>query len=299
MLVFSLALHGLVLWFPLSQSRPKKQPSPEKTVKVTRLPTVTRVAPTPSPRPAKTRKAQPSGRARPRVPATPAVASSRPAPTTPTTQPASDFPQYPGAQPGSLGLFQGEVDRSSQSTPDLLVQVSSYFQQQLTAKKFQFKLQQVNPRQVAYQISQGGTTQVLNLIYQEGRGTVIILSDRILSPGDNPTVILDDLVTILNQYLPAQPSDFPVPEHFYQNDQEHPATEGGYRLISDFDPASFLPDLQTQLQNRNFALTPAGNYQGSSLYEVTQGDFKRYFSLLPSQDGKGTLLVLWTQSPVP
>lgn len=316
MILLSLGLHGAVLWLPLPGLRTEKKSPPMRSVKVSRLlnrPPVEQspVKPQPSPPVSPMPRAQASVSRSPRssLPSTSSsIAAKDPVaqPVSPAPAPDSpfaDFPQYPGAKPGSFGLFQGDVDRVSQQTPDGLKTVAAHFFQQLPTKGFKIQTQlDKSGQQIALQVSKAGVTQVLNLLHQP-QGTVIILTDRVLDPASNPTVVLDDLVTILNQYLPAEASDFAHPERFYEQvggiqKQEHADTEGGFRLVAETTPqALFANTLQSELQARRFEATLVGNYEGGVLYKVTQSNFKRYLSLIPNKDGTGTLMILWSKLP--
>lgn len=328
----ALVLHGGLLMLPLQSPTPTPQaasnPVKSQAVKVMALPRPsTKVLPQSAIKPLPKTKSlaksagsvppKPTLRVRSplvtRLPVKQTVPSSAPsspssgskAPTAPVLPalPAtpSDFPTYPNAKPGSLGLFPGAIDQVSQYTADRLDQVAAYFQTQFTTRGFKLTpIIQATGQRLVWQVTTPTQVQVLNLFERNGY-TVMVVSDRPVEPGQDGVVVLDDLVRILNQYIPAEVKDFAQAEGFYSAQgtelQEHPHSEGGFRIVPDSPPTEVFSTLQAELQNQNFTIASASPFRGGMMYEVQQGEFKRYLNLLPDQTGTGTVIVLWVKLP--
>lgn len=323
----ALLLHGGLLMWPLQSPSPKSEAEPQ-AVKVVPLPRSSAQV-TPQPAIKSLPKAKPLAQPAVSVPTTPTLRVRSPLvtrvpvkqtvpspafqpkvpgskaspPTAPPVSPAttSDFPTYPHAKPGSLGLFQGTIDQVSQYTSDHLDQVAAYFQSQFTTRGFKLTpMHQATGKRLVWQVTTPTQVQVLNLFEHNGH-TVMVVSDRPVEPGQDGVVVLDDLVRILNQYMPAEVEDFAQAEGFYQGQgtdlQEHPHSEGGFRIVPDRSPAEVVSTLQADLQSQNFTIAAAKPFRGGMMYEVQQGEFKRYLNLLPDQTGTGTLIVLWVKLP--
>jgi hypothetical protein len=48
----------------------------------------------------------------------------------------------------------------------------------------------------------------------------------------------------------------------------------------------------------DYTLKKVGEYGGGTVYEIKKGDYVRYFNLVKAKEEKGTLIVLWKESPV-
>ncbi len=101
---------------------------------------------------------------------------------------------------------------------------------------------------------------------------------------------------------------FPQPESFFERssqdsssfDPEKPLLgfDGDFVVILNKSPdqlfSTFFAD---NLRQSGFTASQLPNYGGGLLYEVRQGEFIRYLNLIQTQDGTGTLVVLWSRLP--
>ncbi|HEY9828226.1 MAG TPA: hypothetical protein V6D19_22540, partial [Stenomitos sp.] len=239
MLFLSLGLHAFILLAPLPHSEtatPKKeQKKSEPHVKIAAIPSSQKLA---SPKPSVTkhviaslpkvlnskrpaivlpRKSQPhsasasvakltpSPKTTPQTPQSPAAIT--PSATVPSTDgtsydpanPMSDFPQFPGAVAGCLGL------PSCFATGKPLAEVSQFFEQQLPAKKFAVQPVTNEVDRKVYQISKGGVTQFLSVIF-DGTAANYVLAEQPLSMKDLQTTVQvppDFTANVLAQFSPS------------------------------------------------------------------------------------------------
>jgi hypothetical protein len=231
-----------------------------------------------------------------------------------------DFPQYPGATPGALGLSAG-FEQFSQQTQDAMAEVDSWFQQQLTEKGYTASPVETNPSRVAYQITRQGTTQYLTLISNpEGVGTNILISPQQLPADLGAVQIEDPLVGLFFTDLPVEQVDNDTfqrvsepdlllnePSAFFESagseDQGfyiEPQLRDGIRravVVRGQDAATYLASLSQKLDIGGYQVTPQAEYGGGQLLQLTRDDVTGYLSIVPTQDGTGTVVFIWTNAP--
>ncbi len=199
MLFASLGLHALLLFVPFPSETQESKPPQEKTVKVTQLPSTSKITgakPSVKPSLAAKNLAVPKRLiARPQSAIPPIPSQIKPVPKVEPalqkTQPASEaqssaadlnnplttFPHFPGAQPGCLGV------PSCYSTGKDLAIVSSYFEKELPNKKYTVQPSPPESDRRVYEISKEGTKQFLSLIF-DGNSTLYVLADAPRSLAD-------------------------------------------------------------------------------------------------------------------
>ncbi len=193
MLFASVGLHALLLFVPFPNANQESKPPQEKTVKVTQLPSTSKITgakPTVKPSLAPKSLVVPKrliSRPQSAIPPIPSpirpVSQAEPAPQ--KVQPASaaeppsaadpnnplnTFPHFPGAQPGCLGV------PSCYATGKDLAIVSSYFEKELLNKKYTVQPSPPESDRKVYEISKDGTKQFLSLIF-DGTSTLYVLAD--------------------------------------------------------------------------------------------------------------------------
>ncbi len=245
-------------------------------------------------------------------------------PTTPTpsasatpVDPFADFPKYSSAQPGSLGLFPGELDKASQQTKDEISPVASYFQQELAARGYQLQPDLDEANQKVYMVSKNGTTKYLNLFFKSGQGTVMVLASERLNPGNLEDVGVASREETAFYGIVGQVSSETVdqPELFFKNPnafyaklgpdekgfdvaEPQPGIDGSFKLIPNQTPDQLFNNaFASNLQSSGFQAAAPSQYGGGPIYEVKQGAFVRYINLVPTKDGTGTIVVVWNRSP--
>ena len=327
MLLISLGLHGLLLFLPMSSDKNPVLAKKEQAVKITQLPPSAKPAskpasqPSTKPRPS-TRQAITVNRPRAIVAArqpvetrqsnSAAKQANRPVAVQPTTTagtntPFADFPHYPGAKPGCFGK-----DSCRQAAAPL-DQVASYFTKELPAKKYEIQPDADEAERKVYQVSKAGTVQYLNLFANEG-GAAYVLSDKPLQLTDikKAVEVPGELYTVLGELGDESVDDtaFTDPTQFYSKlssedtdgsilaAEPNPAIDGSPKLVAGQTPDKVLSDLQPKLQDNQIEVSNSGTYGGGSLYQMTKGAFTGYLNLLPTKDRTGTIVVVWTSSPV-
>ena len=339
MLMLSLALHGFLLFIPLSSKSKDTPTTQEKRVRITQLPAsapkqpATRTSPIPSPKVAQTpqqvRMTPPTTRQlvvpspRPQTVTSPKpvqTASPKPTPTpspspsaaapspTPATSsdPFADFPHYQPNTPGCFGLA------SCYKTGVALGNVSKYFDQQLPAK-YKVEPGPTEPGRKVYQLSKGGKTQFLSLIFtDEQDGTVYVLADAPRSVDDLKQAVevpsgLYDLFGSINAEA-ADEAQFADTSKFFTNvssqDEQGSVIIGDLRpgidttkLVTGQSPEEVYTSLAPKLQQIFEQVSPGVAYGGGPVYELKQGSFTGYLNLVPNKDNTGTIIILWTSQP--
>lgn len=340
MLLFSIGIHGLLLLLPMPQPETEvtKKAVTQDKVKITELPSSSSpmvskktTQPTVKSSPLIQRKVANSTAIKqsPKVVATtktekitPQAIASKPVETNSLPNPSnlnnpfSDFPKYINAQPGSLGLFDAPINRSSQQTQDSLTAVTQYFERELKAREYKINFAKNEADAKVIEVTKGNTTKFLNLI-DYNSGTVIVLASEILNPKN-----IDDVATVSPQeeafinildgtnleniedpelYL-ADPSLFyskfgADKDGFFEVEQKS-NTVGTIRLIADRLPEQVFDTVFAQaLKSSGFEVNPQGEYGGGIVYEVKQESFVTYLNLVPTSDRQGTIIVAWSSMP--
>lgn len=327
MLFISLGLHGLLLFLPFASNKNPVLAKKEQAVKITQLPPVGKSAPkstsklSTKPRPS-TRQSIALNRPRVVVPRrqadqtranSAAKQANRPRAAQPATatagtnSPFADFPHYPGAEPGCFGK-----DSCRQAAAPL-DQVVMYFTKELPAKKYEIQPDTSEAERKVYQVSKGGTVQYLNLFANEG-GTAYVLSDKPLKVADikKAVEVPGELYAVLGELGDESVDDtaFTDPTQFYSKlssedadgsilaAEPNPAIDGSPKLVAGQTPDKVMSDLQPKLQSNGIEVSDSGTYGGGSLYQMKKGAFTGYINLVPTKDRTGTIVVVWTSSPV-
>lgn len=336
MLLASVGLHAAVILTPLPEP-PVKVASPQpKTVKVSALPTLKIPKKKVLVRPIRKRPLSvipPKGLIVPKLvkktaavvpgqkpprnspPEKPDTKPGKPTPDTDNGDPMKDFPHYPNAIPGCLGID------SCYDTQQALAQVTQYFEQQLPLRKFAVKPSVSEASRKVYEIDKKGSTQFLN-IFWTGDSAIYALAPSAITLADLQKAVqipADFTQTILGQ-LPGggeaneatiSPEQLASPEAFY--------TELGGQDAQGFDISPTPnPEIETlklvpgqtpaQLFSGYFSASLAksdyqsksigAGYGGGSLYEIKKGSLKPfYLSLVPTKSGSGTVVAVWRSNP--
>jgi hypothetical protein len=331
MLLISLGLHGLLLLVPISSD--EENPilaKKEEAVKITQLPDASSKPSGKSASKAPSKASQSrraSSSSRPRSVALPGSqgaetrqlgsAGEQTRGTSGATEasgageesndPWADFPHYSGAQPGCFGK------QSCRQTTAELDQVAAHFVKQLPARKYTALPVADGANRKVYQVSKAGKTLYLNL-FADAKGAVYVLAPDQLASLDELKKALEvpaELYTAIGQLNGAGADDtsFVQPGYFYTKSSSEdekgsvlppepfPAIDGTPQLVSGKTPEQVYSNLQPQLQSSNIKVAKAKPYGLGDLYKLQKGTFTGYLSLVPSKDRKGTIVVVWTQSP--
>lgn len=325
----SLGLHAAVMVVPTGHEPEAPAKAEEKQVRITQLPTRTKAAPAKPDRPPQ-RAIRPSSSSpiirrtttpisQPQ-PASKSQATSSDASTAASLSSGSqagsdsapaganawdDFPLYPNSQPGCFNLA------SCLQTGDALGQLSSFYAQELPAKKYQIKPTIKEASRQVYQVSRNGQAQFLSLIKSE-QGSVYVLSDKPRSLADlKKAVEVPPEVSAVLSNLDAQnanPSYFAQPDLFYSKsavkgvDGGVQTPQAGIRnisLVSGYAANTMMDEFfRSNLVNSDYGVTDLPKqYGGGKLYQVKKGSLTMYLNLVPTKDSSSTLVVTWKDPP--
>ncbi len=245
-------------------------------------------------------------------PSTVSSATTAPSPT-PSNSPSNpnnpfaDFPHYQPSTPGCFNL------PSCYQTNVALDGLAAYFDKQLPVK-YAVKPGVSEPNRKVYQLSKGGVTKYLNLILiDQQQGTAYVLADQAMTPDQlkkavEPPPELYDILSKVSDDK-AEESDFADTRSFFtqltHQDKDgsvlppdyRPGIEGDPKLVTGQTPQAVATALTANLQSVFDKVTPAQDYGGGPVYQMTKGNFTAYLNLVPTQDGKSTIVVLWTSPP--
>jgi hypothetical protein len=342
LILVSVGLHMGLLLTPIPSPPAKPKPEQPKTVKVTVLPPIksnkrlvknkfagkSLFKPHSSPvvqkglviqRPTNKRLAQASSQKFPKPQAAPQNAPSvKPAPvdepSADPNNPMSDFPHFPGAVAGCMGV------QSCYETGKPIDIAAQHFQQQLPLKKYAMSPVVSDADRKVFQISKGGAQQFLSIL-SEGKTAMYVLAEKPLTIADlQQTVqIPSDFSENILAQLPAAadgestdilPDQFASPTSFFSQlggtaaDKSEMNSEvnteiDSMKLVRGQAPPQMLSGFFTpNLTSSGYQLKAVGTYGGGQIYELKKGTFKPfYLNLVPAQGGKGTIVVVWRSKP--
>lgn len=336
MLLMSLVLHGLLMLMPVPDKVPEKKeeksvkvtqlPTTNSPLKIKRSP---QPSPTVAPKVVTPIIRQPVLANRPRsqpivqaprsrqvqptpspIAPSPVAATPTPSPTSPELAPTTDtalneFPIFPGAKAGCLEV------QSCFQTGNALDKVAAYFEKELPARKFTAPVNTDEPSRKVYEVSRNDfPAQYLSLISTE-QGTIYVLADqpRTLDDLKNAVDVPPEFYTILAEVGEGieDESPFANPTDFYTKLESQDADGSlipaeqreeieGKKLVSSQTPDAVYTSLAPSLQSI-FEVSESGSYGGGSLYKLKKDSFTGYLNLVPTKDGTGTIVVLWSDPP--
>ena len=234
-----------------------------------------------------------------------------------------DFPQYPEAQPGSFGLPTA-YEPFSRKTPKAIAEVDEWFQQQLSRQNYTVEPVEQSSQRLVYRVAKGGVTEFLTLIPNAAGGTnILVIPDPLLQSNDQALLPNGDskFLADLAEILPTATSSgwqavsnanalVAEPTAFFDSAPDSASgstTEASPALKAIAQSAVYaenqgvdavFEDLRPKFQAAEIDLIRVGDYSGGGLYQAIRSGTSRFFSLIPSQEGQSTLLVLWSQSPL-
>ncbi len=235
-------------------------------------------------------------------------------PNSDPSNPMNDFPHYPGAIPGCLGV------QSCYESGKPIDVVSQYFQQQLPLKKYSLTQAINDSDRKVFQISKGGSQQFLNILV-EGKTAVYILAERAMTHEDLqktvqiPSDFSENILAQLPQGADGESTDaspdlFASPTDFFSSlggtasdksemNPEMNSEIDSMKLVRGQTPQQLLSGFFTpNLSQSGYQPKTIATYGGGQLYELKKGTFKPfYLNLIPAQGGKGTIVVVWRSKP--
>jgi hypothetical protein len=309
----SLGLHLLLLRIPL----PVKQPPPKivKSVKITKLTPVSKAKSEVSPKPTLALKPKPIPQTVSAVPvqvprrmANTKLSQPQPTPQStlqPTPTPEQkippnrrdkkvlkDFPQYPDAITG--------CDEYCFQTQASLEEVATYFEKKLSDQQWKLKLlpNKDTDRKI-YQVEKGGLTQFLSILMAQPTGTIYVLADQERNLEDikqtqESVAMISSILAEVKDIEAVDRSSTAQPKLF-----ERESDIVSQNLIQRMKPDEvWTTYFERAFTKDSFEVSRTSNpYGGGPVYEVQRASFTGYLNLVPSEDGNGTVVVLWKVPP--
>lgn len=235
------------------------------------------------------------------VSATPPLDSQHPSPQVEapinSPLPFSNFPHLSNAESGCFGIgncHQIEGGNFRQAGANLVSQLEAQgyeVQQDDSLEDSGLKV---------YEVTKGESTQYLSLVQPRLGPAVYVLAAVPITESELLTAELlkAQFEDIVQQGLAGQEArytDFSHPEFFFDDTTLFP--EIGTALYTVLETTSLAIPLTNQLVVEGFAVEPIGDYAGAPLYEVSQGAFVAYLSILATDDNIGTIVVTWDRLP--
>lgn len=229
----------------------------------------------------------------------PAVASSPAAPPNRIVAPFASFPHLDGSQPGCFDQSAGDCQQISGN----FRQVSQALTTQLSNQGYDVKQRndlEETGRQV-YEVTKDEVTRYLSVISSDLAGTAYILASEPVTQADIEQIatVQTELQTLLDNLggTAASATQFAYPEFFFTGTQLRPEINGQPYVVNGTETMQLTDRLMDALQANGFQTSQIGEYGGGSVYEVGQKAFLGYINLVPTQDGTGTIVVLWQRIP--
>ena len=288
------------------QKKPSPTPTPAQTPPLASTPTPTPPSPT-------ALKTPPESTPAPTVVTTPPESTPAPTPDSTVKDPNADFPIYPNAQSGSVGLLSGEIDKAARNTTDGLAQVVSFYSKELPARKFNPKPLTDEAELKVYEVSkEGGTPQYLHLISKDGKTVILLASqqadlkslksaearspeeiafyDNVLKPLEN------DEKLVLSAVESGDISKIPEVTKFADTNRFQFRTKTG--RLSPKSPEELFATYEAQLSQNGFTqISKESPYGGALTYKITQGKFTTYMYFVVNTDNN-TIVILSKDSPL-
>lgn len=227
------------------------------------------------------------------------TASLLPPPQNRVVAPFASFPHLDGSQPGCFNQSAGDC----QQVAGNFRQVSQALTAQLSSQGYDVKQRddlEETGRQV-YEVTKDEVTQYLSVISSDLAGTAYILAHEPVTQADIEQIgtvqtALQTLLSDLSGGNTASANQFAHPEFFFTGTQLRPEINQLY-LVSGTEATSLADRLTAELQTNGFQAANIGEYGGGPVYQVSQKAFLGYVNLVPTQDGIGTIVVLWQRIP--
>jgi hypothetical protein len=335
MLLISLGLHGAVLFIPLPAPSSKAELPKPKPIKIAKLPPLR----TPPPKTFSKRLNK--------KPITPNIVSSIPrkgivlkqkqgtGTMLPQGQPKADTKPTPPSDPSNAGdrtwndlpNYSKNIQNPCEGadgcvqTGDSFSEVTQYFKENLSAKKFKFSEENTptssyDTEYKAYKVVNKKEVRFLSIL-SNGDNTKYVWADRIASKEDivTKTVTPTDIAALIEQ-LPTQfvdtsnkklsPERFPdgaISKFYYDKDKPifgFRNTPANAPIIVSSNPTDTYQILAGKLSSANYIANriPSG-YAGGTLYEITNSDRPKplYLTIVATKQGDGSIVALWLDMP--
>ncbi|MEA5597396.1 hypothetical protein, partial [Rivularia sp. UHCC 0363] len=213
--------------------------------------------------------------------------------------PFDNFPNYISVKPNFCGLQSAKIDRRTRITSDPLDAVQAYFEKKFADTDFQVEKLIDEPDTKVYQVSKENLTQFLQLFAAKESGTMILLSPQRV-----------DCYRLGNQ----NPQEKPKTEQAFDATFSNLYAQLNWTEEKDFAPTSEVEKVlgkdtkntpeqlallvKTKLESEGFEASQIENNETSELlYEVKKGEFIKYISFVPTEEGKAAIVLVLKNPP--
>ncbi|MGB3759815.1 MAG: hypothetical protein WBA07_26165, partial [Rivularia sp. (in: cyanobacteria)] len=220
-------------------------------------------------------------------------------PQTRPVDPFANFPNYANVKPNFCGVKSAKIDRRTRVTSDPLDSVQAYFEKKLAGTDFQVEKLTDKPDTKVYQVTKGNLTQFLQLFAVEEKGTMILLSSQRV-----------DCYRLSNE---SQPEKLKTEEQTFDATFQNLYAQLGWMEEKDFATTSEIekifgkdtnntPDklallVKSKLESEGFEASQVNQEASGLLYEVKKGEFTKYISFVPTEEGKGSVILALKDFP--
>ncbi len=222
-------------------------------------------------------------------------------PQTRPVDPFANFPNYLSVKPNFCGVKSARIDRRTRVTSDPLDSVQAYFEKKLAGTDFQVEKLTNRPDTKVYQVTKGNLTQYLQLFAVEEKGTMILLSSQRV-----------DCYRLSSETQPEKPNP-KTEEQTFDATFQNLYAQLGWMEEKDFATTSEIekifgkdtnntPDklallVKSKLESEGFETSQVDREVSGFLYKVKKGEFTKYISIVPTEEGKGAIILALKDFP--
>lgn len=223
--------------------------------------------------------------------------SSEPEPPINSPLPFSNFPHLSNAESGCFGL-----GNCHQIEGGNFRQAGANLVSQLEAQGYEVQQDDSleDSGMKVYEVTKGETTQYLSLIQPRLGPAVYVLAAVPITESELLTAesLKAKFEDIVQRGLDGQEARYTDFSYpdFFFDDTTL-FPEIGNALYTVQETNRLAVPLTNQLVTEGFAVESIGEYAGAPLYEVNQDAFVAYLSILPTNDNTGTIVVTWNSLP--
>lgn len=231
----------------------------------------------------------------------PELSSTPPEPELPPSLPLpfSNFPHLASGESGCFGL-----GNCRQINGGNFRQVSADLIEQLGMQGYDVRSRDdIEDSGIkVYEVSKDHVTQYLSVLQPElGVSVYVLAAEPVttseLQLAESLKAKFDGILQTVSNGEQAQYAHFADPHFFFEGTVPRPEIGNALYTVMNIQPDRLAIPLINQLTAEGFTVEPIGEYAGAPFYEVIQGAFVAYLSMMTTEDSTGTILVGWNRLP--
>ncbi|HEY9823868.1 MAG TPA: hypothetical protein V6D19_00350, partial [Stenomitos sp.] len=150
-----------------------------------------------------------------------------------------------------------------------------------------------------YRVSKGRVSQFLSILTADKVGTVYVLADqaRVLGDLSQAVEVPPEIGDIFNSISATETDSSATSQpNLFSSKSSNIIT---MMLLTDATPDTVFDSyFRTNLSSQGFEISEGAQlYGGGPVYSIKREKFTGYLNLVPSNDGKGTVMILWKVPP--